>query len=96
MGAQRLIAARLVEPSIVIEIAKRSREAVGTVLERHAAKRKERVLQADGDLWVILPISSRKSSSITGGIRLVGVASGAITMSEGLRATSSMSRRRPV
>jgi hypothetical protein len=48
MGAQRLIAARLVELRTVIEIAKRRREAVGTVLERHAAKREERVLQANG------------------------------------------------
>ncbi len=44
MGTQRPIAVRLVEPGIVIEIAKRRREAVGTVLERHAAEREERVL----------------------------------------------------
>jgi len=45
MGAQRLIATRLIEPSIVIEIAKCRREAVGTMLERHPAEREERVLQ---------------------------------------------------
>ena len=50
MRAQRLIAARLVGASIVIEVAKGGREAIGTVLERHAAKREERVLQANGGL----------------------------------------------
>jgi hypothetical protein len=51
MGAQRLIATRLVEPRIVIEIAECGREAVGTVLERHASKREERVLLCHHD-WV--------------------------------------------
>jgi len=47
MGAQRLVAACLVDPGIVIEIAERRREAVGTMLERHATEREERVLQAN-------------------------------------------------
>ena len=48
MVAQRFIAARLVDPRIVIKIAERGGEAVGTVLDRYPAKREERVLQADG------------------------------------------------
>jgi hypothetical protein len=44
MAAQSLIAARLVDPSIGIKIAERRGEAVGTVLERHPAKREQRVL----------------------------------------------------
>ena len=59
MGAQRFIAARLVEPGIVIEIAKRSGEAVRTVLDRHAAKRKERVLQANGKRGETFPAKHR-------------------------------------
>jgi len=46
--AQRLVATRLVDPGIVIEVAERGRQTVGPVLNRHAAKRPKGVLQAHG------------------------------------------------
>jgi hypothetical protein len=46
--AQRLVATRLVDPGIVIEIAERGGQAVGPVLNRYAAERPKGVLQADG------------------------------------------------
>jgi hypothetical protein len=46
--AQRLVAPRMVDPGIVIEIAERGGETVGAVLSRHAAERPKGVLQADG------------------------------------------------
>ncbi len=47
MGAQRLVATRLVGAGVVVEIAERRGEAVGAVLGRHAAEGPERVLQTD-------------------------------------------------
>jgi len=46
--AQRLVAPRLVDPGIVIEIAERGGETVGAVLSGHAAERPKGVLQANG------------------------------------------------
>ena len=47
VGAQRLVAACLVGAGVVVEVAERGRQAVGPVLDRHAAERPECVLQAD-------------------------------------------------
>ena len=46
--------------------------------------REKRVLSCQGNCGVILPISGRKLSSVTGGIRSMGVVSGVITVSNGL------------
>ena len=48
MGAQSLVATRPVDASIVIEVAERGREAVGTMFDGHPAERPKCVLQANG------------------------------------------------
>ena len=48
LGAQGLVATRLVDASIVIEIAERGGQAVGTMFDGHPAERPKCVLQADG------------------------------------------------
>ena len=47
VGTQRLVATCLVGAGVIIEVAERSRQAVGPVLDRHAAERPKCVLQAD-------------------------------------------------
>ena len=46
MGAQRLVAARLILLCVLVEIAEGGRQAVAAVLLRHTAQRPQRVLQA--------------------------------------------------
>ena len=48
MAAQRLVAARLILPRIVVEIAEGGRQAVAAMLQRRAAERPQRVLQPFG------------------------------------------------
>src|SRR4051794_29475202 len=48
MGAQRLVAARLILPRIVVEIAEGGRQAIAAMLQRCAAERPQRVLQPFG------------------------------------------------
>jgi hypothetical protein len=48
MRAQRLVAARLILPRVVVEIAEGSREAVAAMLQGSAAERPQRVLQPLG------------------------------------------------
>jgi hypothetical protein len=48
MGAQRLVATRLVDAGIVIEGAERGRQTVGPVLSRYTAERPKCVLQTYG------------------------------------------------
>src|SRR5262249_62234501 len=46
MRAKRLVAARLIVPGVVVEIAERGRQAVAAMLSRGPAERPERILQA--------------------------------------------------
>ena len=48
MGAQRLVAARLILPRVVVEIAESGRQAVAAMLYRCTAERPQRVLQPLG------------------------------------------------
>ena len=48
MRAQRLVAARLILPRVVVEIAKGGRQAVAAMLQGNTAERPERILQAFG------------------------------------------------
>ena len=61
MGAQGLVTTRLVDAGIVIEIPERGGEAVGTMLDRHAAERPKGVLQADGKRGETLAAQHRLS-----------------------------------
>src|ERR1700737_869380 len=48
MRAQRLVAARLILPGVVVEIAEGGRQAVAAMLQRRAAERPQRILQPLG------------------------------------------------
>src|SRR6202035_5759634 len=49
MRTQRLVAARLVLPGVVVEIAKGGRQAVAAMLQRCPAERPQRILQSLGE-----------------------------------------------
>ncbi len=55
MRAQRLVAARLILPRVVVEIAEGGRQAVAAMLQRGAAERPQRILQPLGQCHKALP-----------------------------------------
>src|SRR5439155_21369884 len=54
MRAQRLVAARLILPRVVIEIAEGGGQAVAAMLQRGAAERPQRILQPLGQCYQAL------------------------------------------
>src|SRR3981189_459902 len=54
MRAQRLVAARLILPRVVVEIAESGRQAVAAMLQGSAAERPQRILQALGQCYEAL------------------------------------------